>query len=59
MPVWMSPIGRRMSAFDLSGASRPRLCWLGSSMLTLIRSASSPSRAISRSSAPGIALAWM
>ena len=46
-------MGARMAAWLLSGASRARLLALGSSMLTLSRSASRPSCWVRRGSAPG------
>ena len=59
MPSRIWAMGARMAPFSLSGHRRLRLSSLGSSMLTLSRSASSPSRRVRRGSAPGMALAWM
>ena len=50
-------MGSRIELFDLSGARVFRLFWEGSSMLTLILSASVPKRFISSGSAPGMVFA--
>ena len=59
MPSRMRVIGARILSFVFCGARRVRLSFEGSSILTLMRSASSPSARISASSAPGIAFTWM
>ena len=55
--IWA--MGERMAVLALSGAKRARLCSEGSSMFTLSRSESRPSRWVSRGSAPGMAFAWI
>ena len=55
----MSPMGRKMDFLVLLGARVVSPRSEGSSMLTLSRSASIPSRVTSSGDVPGMALAWI
>ncbi|OPZ58559.1 MAG: hypothetical protein BWY88_01001 [Synergistetes bacterium ADurb.Bin520] len=54
-----NPMGPKIPSRVLAGARRRSPASVGSSMLTLMRSARRPRRDTSSGEAPGMALAWM